>query len=139
MVYSLGDYRDAIKKYELALSIIEDNSSHDGFLAKVFGNLYGEVCNQIALCCLQDLDTRLVVQYCSKTIAMKSNIKNKSILVQAYVRRGEANELLEKFWRAKDDMLAVKALDHENMLASQCLNRLSAANQVVYGLPLLIH
>ncbi len=71
----------------------------------------------MAACCKKELNTKLEIEYTSKVIYLMEYISDKNLVLKAYLRRGLAYELSEKFLLARDDMLSVKKIQIENKQA----------------------
>lgn len=89
--------------------------------------------NNMAACYKKELNNKMEVEYTTKVIEKQKYLTDKNVLLKAYLRRGLAYEEMEKYLQAKEDMLSVKQLQHDNKQASQCLNRVNKAIQQVYG------
>lgn len=87
----------------------------------------------MAACYKKELNNKMEVEYTTKVIEQQGYLTDKNVLLKAYLRRGLAYEEMEKYLQAKEDMLSVKQLQHDNKQASQCLNRVNKAIQQVYG------
>ena len=70
--------------------------------------------NNIAACCKKELNSKMEVDYTTKVIEKQEFLTDKNVLLKAYLRRGLAYEQMEKYLVAKEDMLSVKQLQHDN-------------------------
>lgn len=68
----------------------------------------------MAACCKKELNTKLEIEYTSKVINLHEYISEKNLVLKAYLRRGLAFELAEKYLLARDDMLTVKNIQIDN-------------------------
>ena len=71
----------------------------------------------MAACCKKELNTKLEIEFTSKVINLMEYISDKNLVLKAYLRRGLAYELSEKFLLARDDMLSDKNIQIENKQA----------------------
>ena len=54
------------------------------------------------------------IEYTTKVVDRSQFLTDKQVLIKAILRRGLAYEQLEKFLKARDDMMAVKELQYDN-------------------------
>tara|TARA_B110000285_G_C15130095_1_gene622976 strand:+ start:1946 stop:2203 length:258 start_codon:yes stop_codon:yes gene_type:complete len=70
--------------------------------------------NNISVCYNKELNSKLEIEFTSKVIDAAQWITDPTMLIKAFLRRGKAYELTEKFLEAKEDMLSVKSLNANN-------------------------
>lgn len=81
---------------------------------KEISQLEATIYNNIAFCYGKDEQHKKEVEYTTKVIDRALYLDDTNILVKAYLRRGLANEALEKYKPACNDLNRVKELQPYN-------------------------
>lgn len=89
---------------------MEDFSDFKGEIYQMQATFF----NNMAACCKKELNTKMEIDYTSKVINLQEYLKDKNLVLKAYLRRGLAFEQAEKYLLARDDMLTVKSIQIDN-------------------------
>ena len=120
--FKLGQYGEASQIYQEIIEILQKIDSDFPLYKQEVGEMEATIYNNLAACAKKELNSKLEIEYTTKVIEREEHIiEDENTILKAYLRRGLAYEQMEKFELAKEDMLKVKSLQSNNLIASKCL------------------
>lgn len=112
--FKAGNYVEANKFYKNAAEQLDNALEDFPLFKKEISQLEAGVFNNIAFCFGKDQQHKLEVEYTTKVVDRALYLDDTMVLVKAYLRRGLAYELLEKYKLACNDLFRVRELQPYN-------------------------